>query len=166
MEIQKKERQMPALTQYGTSEEAKFFSALHAKKIRELPETALREALRYSMTKIGLRGANFPKGIEKSLLLQHIWENFGELSPEEIKLAFDWAIDDRLDIDEYNCYENFSCAYVSKILKAYISKRNQVFKAPKIEEKKVLQIEQPITEEFKESDFAKKLEKLGIKIPE
>jgi len=146
----------------------KFQQAISGMKIKEVPEEELRKALKYSMFKIGLRAANFPEGIEKSLLLQHIYENFGELTPDEIRLAFDWAIDDRLELGEggFNCYENFSCAYVTKILKAYLKRRNSVFGVQKIEEKPRLQIEAPISEEFKNSEFAERLKKLGLKIPE
>ena len=168
MELQKSEHQPQRMMQQCGSEVQKFQQAISAKKINEVPEEFLRQALRYAMMKIGLRGANFPEGIEKSLLLQHIYENFGELTPDEIKIAFDWAIDDRLELGEggFNCYENFSCAYVTKILKAYLKRRNSVFGVQKIEEKPRLQIEAPISEEFLNSEFAQRLKKLGLKIPE
>jgi hypothetical protein len=171
MELQKKEHPKQELTQqksFNADPKHQFLCAISGEKIAYCPETKLREAMRYAMVKIGLRGANFPKGIEKSLLLQHVYENFGDLTPAEIRIAFDWAIDDRLELgpDGFNCFENFSCAYVSKILKAYLKRKQKVFLLPPPEEKPVLQIEQPISEEFKQSEFAEKLRKAGVKIPD
>ena len=157
------------MVKYQTSSQVERFNeAVTSTKIKDSPEIDLRKALAYCMSKIGLRAENFPKGLDKSLLLQHIYENFGELTPDEIKIAFDWAIDDRLELGEggFNCYENFSCAYVTKILKAYLKRRNSVFGVQKIEEKPRLQIEAPISEEFLNSEFAQRLKKLGLKIPE
>jgi len=70
------------------------------------------------MAKIGLRAANMPSQIEKAFLISHIQGSYGHLRVDEIRIAFDWALEDRLGVD-INCYENFSCAYVSKILNAY-----------------------------------------------
>jgi hypothetical protein len=146
----------------------RFQEAISSQKIKDLPEIEVRKALAYCMAKIGLRADNYPKGIDKSLLLQHIFENFGELTPDEIKLAWDWAIDERLDLGEhgYNCFENFSCAYVSKILKAYLKRKNSVLEKPEQEPVLMIEYNEPITEEFKNSEFAEKLRKAGIKIPE
>lgn len=73
------------------------------------------------MVKVGLRAQNWPNELEKIILIQHIKENFGGNTVEEIKLAFDMAISGRLRLDEkeINCYENFSCLYFSKIMNAY-----------------------------------------------
>lgn len=81
----------------------------------------LKEVLRLVMVKIGLRPHNWPTDADKGVLIQHIEEHFGKHSPEEIKLAFDMAINGRIgEGDDFaNCYENFSCAFFSKIMNAY-----------------------------------------------
>lgn len=116
LELQKHESTQPEV-----GEEPKFALAIRQKKINELPEVKLREALRYCMILVGLRGNNFPVGVEKSLLLNHVHENYGNHTPEEIRLAFDMAVSAKLDLEEKDvkCYENFSCAYFSQIMNAY-----------------------------------------------
>ncbi len=71
------------------------------------------------MLKIGLRASNLPTEEEKIVLIDHIKKNYGGHTLAEIRLAFDMAILDKLDIDDISCYENFSCAYFSKIMNAY-----------------------------------------------
>ena len=146
-------------------EEGRFLEAIKEKPIRDLPELKLRQAIKYAMIKIGLRAANWPEGVEKSLLLQHVWENFGDLTPSEIRIAFDWAIDGRFNV-ETNCYENFSCRYVSDILKAYKILKNKSFVGePKQIEYKPDERKPGNWDEFWNSEFAAKLEKAipGVK---
>ena len=73
------------------------------------------------MVKVGLRGSNFPDGAEKALLLAHVNLNYGNHTPEEIRLAFDLALSAKLglDIADVKCYESFSCLYFSTIMNAY-----------------------------------------------
>lgn len=136
-------------------------------------EEEIRQALRYAMVKIGLRGQNFPKDIEKILLIQHVYDNFGENRIDEIKLAFDWGIEGRLD-EDINCFENFSCLYFTRIMRAYnrlkmavkteADKRKESieYKPPKED----VRIEDPEAyEKFLKSGFAQILRGHGIQIP-
>jgi hypothetical protein len=55
-------------------------------------------------------------------------------TPEEIKLAFELAISGNFAIDA-KCYENFSCEYFGRIMKAYIDyARQETITVPKVEE--------------------------------
>lgn len=76
------------------------------------------------MVLVGLRGNNMPTEEEKFVLINFIKTNFGNLTPEEIKLAFEWAVSGKLGIDA-KCYENFSCEYFGRIAKAYIDYSRQ-----------------------------------------
>lgn len=100
---------------------SRLAAALEQKKIVDCPPAALSEALFYAMAKVGLRAGNMPENDEWLLLLAHATNLYGHKTPEEIKLAFDLAIDDKLDLElaEVQCYENFSCMYFSKIMNAY-----------------------------------------------
>ena len=100
-----------------TSEE-KFELARQSRKIQYATEEEIRQALRYAMAKLGLRGQNMPTGVQKILLIQHVFDNFGENRVDEIRLAFDWGIEGRLD-EDINCFENFSCLYFTRIMRAY-----------------------------------------------
>ena len=92
--------------------------ALTFKKIINSNQEDLKQVLRFIMVKIGLRAQNWPNDDEKTILIQHIIKNYGGHTTEEIKLAFDMAIEGKLDV-EVNCYENFSCLYFSNIMSAY-----------------------------------------------
>lgn len=76
------------------------------------------------MVLVGLRGNNMPTEEEKFVLLNFIRSNFGNQTPEEIKLAFELAVSGKLGIDA-KCYENFSCEYFGRIMKAYIDYARQ-----------------------------------------
>jgi hypothetical protein len=81
----------------------------------------IKGVLRYAMVKVGLRAANFPADIEKSILIDHIITHYGNHTVDEIRLAFDMAIAGKLDLkdEQVVCYENFSCLYFSTIMNAY-----------------------------------------------
>lgn len=72
-------------------------------------------------TLIGLRGENYPKGLDKDFLHTYILENYGGHTGAEIRLAFTMAIQGKLDLEEKDvtCYENFSTLYFSRVMSAY-----------------------------------------------
>lgn len=117
--------------------------------ISKISEALVREALRYAMVKVGLRGQNFPQGAEKILLLNHVIGNYGNHTADEIRLAFDMALSAKLglDIQDVKCYENFSCAYFSTIMNAY---RVWAAQVDRQKEKEVKPEEKVYTEEEKQ----------------
>jgi len=133
----------------ATFEEKSFELCRQSLPISKQPEESLREALRYCMVKVGLRGSNFPNGAEKTLLLAHIYQNYGNHTPEEIRLAFDLALSAKLglDISDVKCYESFSCLYFSTIMNAYRVWASQVDRQKEKEAVPALKI---YTEEEKE----------------
>ena len=94
----------------------------HTLRVRH--EEDLKQVLRYAMVLVGLRGNNMPTEEEKFVLLNFIRSNFGNQTPEEIKLAFELALSGKLGIDA-KCYENFSCEYFGRIMNAYIEYARQ-----------------------------------------
>lgn len=122
----------------ASSEEIRFLDARQDKlPISKVSEALVREALRYCMVKVGLRGQNFPEGAEKILLLNHVIGFYGNHTADEIRLAFDMALSAKLglDIQDVKCYENFSCAYFSTIMNAYRVWASQVSHQKEKEEK-------------------------------
>ena len=106
--------------------------------IRARPENDLKQVLRMAMLMVGLRGANMPTDEEKFVLLAFIKSNYGNQTPEEIAIAFEYAVAGKLNTD-CKCYENFSCEYFGRIMNAYIEYARQetkLVKRPEIEEKK------------------------------
>lgn len=87
--------------------------------LRVRNEEDIKEVLRYSMLLVGLRGNNLPTEEEKFVLTNFVRSNFGNQTPEEIKIAFEMAVAGKLNVDA-KCYENFSCEYFGRIMNAYI----------------------------------------------
>ena len=108
----------------GNAEADIIMQARSTQTLRLRHEEDLKQVLRYSMVLVGLRGNNMPTEEEKFVLINFIKTNFGNLTPEEIKLAFEWAVSGKLGIDA-KCYENFSCEYFGRIAKAYIDYSRQ-----------------------------------------
>jgi hypothetical protein len=124
MEIQTtqaKEHQLTELKLYetGSSMVEKIMIAQGYQSLRTRHDEDLKQALRYSMILVGLRANNMPNDEEKFVLLNFIRSNFGNLTPEEIKLGFELAVAGKLNIDA-KCYENFSCEYFGRIINAYM----------------------------------------------
>ena len=101
-----------------------ILQAQSTQTLRSRNEEDLKQVLRYSMVLVGLRGNNMPTEEEKFVLLNFIRSNFGNQTLEEIKLAFELAVSGKLGIDA-KCYENFSCEYFGRIMKAYIDYARQ-----------------------------------------
>lgn len=111
---------MPALRPLKNGE--RFEVALSGSKICNLQTTEpIIQALRYVMLLVGVRAANLPNEHETSILVNYISTNYGGHTAEEIKLAFEKAINGDLDIDDVTCYENFSVLYFAKVMNAYRS---------------------------------------------
>lgn len=119
-----------------TGDEDVFQVAVTGQKIIRSSIDEIKLALKYAMVKVGLRGANWPNEDETRLLLQHIILHYGTHTVDEIRLAFDMAIIGRLDVDP-NCFENFSCMYLSGILNAY---RKWAVKTAAFIEKKAVEL--------------------------
>lgn len=114
--------------------------------LRVRNEEDIKEVLRYSMLLVGLRGNNLPTEEEKFVLTNFVRSNFGNQTPEEIKIAFEMAVAGKLQVDA-KCYENFSCEYFGRIINAYLEfARQEIKNLPKpIEQVK----EKPSDQELK-----------------
>ena len=97
----------------------------HTLRVRN--EEDIKEVLRYSMLLVGLRGNNLPTEEEKFVLTNFVRSNFGNQTPEEIKIAFEMAVAGKLQVDA-KCYENFSCEYFGRIMNAYLDYARQEIK--------------------------------------
>lgn len=95
--------------------------ALDKPKLRNLSDAEFKNVMLYMYAVVGLRGQNFPAGMEKEFLHTFIRTNYGGHSADEVRLAFDMAIQGQLDLDpkDVKCYENFSIAYFTIIMNAY-----------------------------------------------
>ena len=150
MEIQTTSQNLaPVRQEWKHSASGSALTILNAQSnlsIRVRSEEDLKDVLRYAMVLVGLRGANMPTDEEKFVLLNFIRTNFGNQTPEEIRLAFEYAIAGKFETD-VKCYENFSCEYFGRIMNAYIEFMRQELKSVKKEVEEVRPV--PSDEELK-----------------
>lgn len=116
----------------GNAEANIIIQAQSHQTLRLRHDEDLKQVLRYAMVLVGLRSNNMPSDEEKFVLLNFIRTNFGNLTPEEIRLAFELAMAGKFSIDA-KCYENFSCEYFGRIMKSYIEYSRQETKSVKKE---------------------------------
>lgn len=109
----------PELQPSKNGNDVELVIALSSPLVRKASVDEIKAALRLVMAKLGIRALNLPSDEEKAVLLSHVVKNFGGNRVQEINLAFEMAIAGKLDLDDVNCYENFSCAYFSKVMISY-----------------------------------------------
>lgn len=88
-------------------------------KISECDLEEIKKPLRRALILCGVRAQNFPKDAEKLLLIDFLRKHYPSYTPAELAFAFELAMARKLDIDNPDCFENFSCSYIGKILSAY-----------------------------------------------
>ena len=115
---------MPELKPSVNGSTQKLALAIQSKLIKDCSFDEVKEVLRKIMMRVGVRAQNLPNDLEKLVLFEHIVKSYGGNRLNEIVLAFDFALQGELaDADgvaiDANCYENFSCLYLSKIMNAY-----------------------------------------------
>ena len=89
---------------------------------------------------IGLPEKNWPQGMTETFLIDEIKRAFGRYAVTELPEAFRLAVTGELgNIEDLTThYNNFSIRYVSKVLKAYIERRNDAKALEAKEEAKLL----------------------------
>lgn len=101
-----------------TDQDQRLAIALAEKPLRDLTEDDLKNVLRYVFALVGIRGKNLPVDEEKAFLHAYIFKFYGNHTPAEVRMAFDLAIQNRLEV-EPTCYENFSVEYFARIMNAF-----------------------------------------------
>jgi hypothetical protein len=98
--------------------ENEFALALSGKRLTDATVQQLDQLFRRCMIKVGIRANNLPSKEETLVLYDHLLKHYGRHTIEEIDLAFEMAITGKLEVDA-NPFENFSCAYISRIINAF-----------------------------------------------
>ena len=100
-------------------------------KMRELPERKpILQVLGKCFVMVGLSENNIPDGLAKDVLVNFAVECYGDLNHEEIETAFKLALTGKLGLNDTNCYQNFSCEYLGKIMAAYYKWRSKELMRP------------------------------------
>lgn len=131
------------LKKQASGEEQRLQIALKSKLIKDATLEEVKEVLRLVMVKIGLRAQNWPNDMEKVILHQHIVENFGGNTVDEIRLAFEMGMAGKLTFGNGESiipFENFSCLYFSTVMNAYRNWSAETYKTLPTENPKVQKI--------------------------
>ena len=100
---------------------------------------------------IGLRPQHFPTKEEDVFLFRYIRSHYGRHSIDELYLAFDLAINNKLDIDDYKVYDQFSIEYLVRIMNAYRRYAGEQFEQEK--PKTMIEETRVVTDEEKKADI-------------
>ena len=99
-----------------SSKGQQIVKARSSKKIAELNSLELGVLITSVCFLVGMN--DMPGDAEYPILKDYILKNYGKKSSEEFKLAFEYAIQDRFDVD-VNHYNVFSPKYIDTIQRAY-----------------------------------------------
>ena len=88
-------------------------------RINECTDKQLAEELFKVYNIIGLRVQHYPDELQDRLLFKYLREFYGHRWKAEILKAFEYAILGKLDVQDVNCYDQFTVAYMTKIMEAY-----------------------------------------------
>lgn len=135
--------------------------AAAAKKLIDCTDAELAKRLSMIYFIIGLRPQHFPSKEEDYFLFSYIRKKYATYSIDELYLAFDLAINNKLDIDEWKVYDQFSIEYLVRIMNSY-----RRFAAKQIQEHQPQKIENTvqITKEEKIADIENFIKQESVNI--
>ena len=83
-------------------------SAIESQKLSEASDKDLSKRFSLIFWMIGLRNHHVPTDEQMILLFQYIRKNYPNRSINELTLAFDKAINNQLDVEDYKPYDQFT----------------------------------------------------------
>ncbi len=92
---------------------------LFGKKIGEASDAEIQETLLKTFVLVGLRMQHYPDKLHNQFLINYIRKEYAHKTLDELQLAFELAIKQQLDIEDYKVYDNFSIEYLVRIMNAY-----------------------------------------------
>ena len=125
-------------------------SSNKSKRIAECNDVEIGQTLAKIFVMVGLRGKNMPSEIESKLLFQKIREYYPHKKLDELVLAFDLAIQKKINA-EVNVYDQFTLPYLTEIMDKYRVYINELAKDIPVEIPK--QIEYKMTDAEKLNDI-------------
>jgi hypothetical protein len=130
--------------------------------LAEVNDAELAQRLSLIYFTIGLRPHHFPTKEEDFILFAYIRKKYGFRTLDELYLAFDLAINEKLDVDDVKVYDQFSIEYLVRILNAY---GRYVYNAMKQIKRAAPEAEPvTITEEEKRADIEEFMNAVEVKI--
>lgn len=91
---------------------------LTSRKIGESTAPEMAKTLVQIYILIGLRQSNYPNDVEERMICSYLLTNYGNKSLQELLLAFDLAVKDKLDY-ELKVYDAFTIPMIVGVMNAY-----------------------------------------------
>lgn len=127
------------------------YLALQGIKIKDAEDSELSNKLGIVYWMIGLRPQHFPTKEQDSYFFNYLRKNFPNKTTNEIVIAFDKAINGKLDIEDVKCYDQFTLEYFCRIFNAYRKWSSNLFKElPNKETKQIENMPEVTEKEMKE----------------
>jgi len=128
----------------------------NSKRIADCTDAEIGQTLAKIFVRVGLRSKNMPSEIESKLIFQKIREYYPRKKLDEIVLAFDLAIQKKIDA-EVIVYDQFTLPYLTEIMDKYRVYVNELAKDIPVEIPKQIEYKMTDAEKLKDiEDFGKK----------
>lgn len=99
-------------------ENLKVFDARNGEKLSICEELDLFNMMGSIYVKLGLRGQNLPDKYEGTMICDYIRENLNEFTLQEIELAFNFYIANKLDYKD-PVFQNFTLNFLENVMQSY-----------------------------------------------
>lgn len=128
-------------------------NAFQSKLLSDCSDGEIAQRLSMIYFLIGLRPKHFPTKEEDKVLFTYIRNKYGNRTIDELYLAFDLAINEQLDIDDYKVYDQFSIEYLVRIMNSYRRYVSKTFIVESKSEPLMLENNIVISEDEKRKDI-------------
>ncbi len=127
----------------------------NSKRIADCTDAEIGQTLAKIFVMVGLRSKNMPSEIESKLIFQKIREYYPRKKIDELVIAFDLAIQKKIDA-EVIVYDQFTLPYLTEIMDKYRVYVNELAKDIPVEIPKQIEYKMTDAEKLKDiEDFGK-----------
>jgi len=135
---------------------------LAGKRIADSNDIEIQQKLLKIFVLVGLRMQHYPDKLNNQFLINFIKKEYYIKTLDELEFAFELAIKQELDLDDYKVFDNFSIEYLVRIMNAY---RIWLVNKNKAIQKKIEEIEnQVMTTKEKLDEITSYLNRTDINI--
>lgn len=138
---------------------------LQSQKISDCNDNRIYQELAKVYVLIGLRGHHLPSDFEGQIIVNYLRENYAHKGISELSFAFKLAVQNKLDIDTPNAFDQFSILYLEKIMNAYrlwLKKADEEIKQTIKEETKMIEYQLTKEDKLRTIEEWQKKEKTNI----
>lgn len=136
--------------------------ALNSKLIEDASEFELQETMLKIFVLIGLRKEHYPNEYENQFFINYLKKHYSHKTIDEFYMAFELAVQGKLDIENAKVYDQFSIAYFEQIMTGY--RRWLKDESKKVVSKPIEEIKVTITQEEKLQDIEEWKQKKGVRM--